>query len=130
MVNFKFQWFNKEIGSPVVTIAEYGLLFNKACVSVMQNPEYILIGFDKDNFAIGINPLEEKTEGAFEFAERERNGYVRINSRDFIRYITQYFPTKPKESLRCVARWEEDMGVLIVDLNQVIDEEDVRKDEA
>lgn len=115
------EWFDPKLGTPSVSIAEYGLTFNKAAVDVMSSPSRVLLGFDHEKKLIVVKPLynpsNEEANKSFSFAERERSGYVRIASKEFIRFIIRYFPgIEINKTIRCLARWDDKEKMLLVDL--------------
>jgi hypothetical protein len=125
-VSESFQWFNPKVGTPIVSVADYGITFNKAASEEMRNPKRIQLGFNAKTKQIGVKALHEvndETENvSFAFANRERNGYIRINSRDFIRFISRHLPElRFDKAVRCLAWWDDEQNVLIVDLNNPID---------
>lgn len=124
-VEINFKWYKPSVGTPIVSVAEYGITFNRAAAEELGNPERIQIGFDTDLKLIGVRPVNntgEKEDDSFPFAGRERNGFTRVNSKDFIRFITRFCPElKLDRAIRCLARWDEQLGVLIVDLNNPVE---------
>lgn len=123
-MGFKFEWFDREIGAPTVTLAEYGLVFNSSAIRTLGKPSRILLGFDKEQLVIAVRPVSDgelPDRATFPFAERIRRGFARINSKDFIRYVNQYLPEPITKGVRCVARWDRGNNALLVDLKQVWD---------
>lgn len=125
-MDLKFEWYDREAGAPSVTLAEYGLVFNAAAVRAMDEPARVALGFDKERRVLGVraaeylNLPESKT---YPFAERFKRGFVRLNSKDFIRYLAQFLPHLDlARAQRFVARWDEAGSMLIVDLNQKVGE--------
>jgi len=115
------EWFDPKLGTPSVSIAEYGLTFNKAAVEIMSNPSRVLLGFDHEKKIVVVKPLyhpsNEETNKSFSFAERERSGYVRIASKEFIKFIIRYFPgIEINKTIRCLARWDDKEKMLLFDL--------------
>lgn len=123
-MGFRFEWYDREVGAPTVSIAEYGLVFNQSAIELLGTPDRIAIGFDKNNLALAIKPITSDNtsfpeNSTFPFAERVRNGeYARINNKDFVRYVSLYMPNPIIKALRCIARWDEDNEFLFVDLKQ------------
>lgn len=124
-VDFNFKWYKPSVGTPIVSVADYGITFNKAAAEEMGNPERIQIGFDENLKLIGVKPVhnaDEEDKDSLPFAGRERNGFTRVNSKDFIRFITRFCPElKFDRAIRCLARWDEQSRILIVDLNNPIE---------
>ena len=122
----EFQWFNPVVGTPIVSIAEYGIAFNSAAAIELGNPERIKLVLNREHKVIGVKPMSNVNKvterETFIFAERERNGYVRINNKDFVRLISLYCPEfKFDKTIRFSAKWDDTEQILIVDLNNVID---------
>jgi hypothetical protein len=124
-VNYSFKWYKPSVGTPIVSVADYGITFNRAAAEEMGNPERIQIGFDENLRLIGVKPIHdsgEEDKDSLPFAGRERNGFTRVNSKDFIRFITRFCPDlKFDRAIRCLARWDEQLGILIVDLNNPVE---------
>lgn len=123
-MNFNFRWYKPGIGTPIVSIADYGITFNKAATEEMGNPQRIQIGFDEHQKIIGVRPIYiyEDDKDSLPFAGRERNGFTRVNSKDFIRFIARYCPEiKFDRAVRCLSRWDENAGILLIDLNNPIE---------
>jgi len=122
MMQSNFEWFNPMVGTPMVSFAEYGLGFNRAAIEALGNPAKVRLGFDKESRIIGIMPATEDDLTAVVFASKERNGYVRISSKDFTRFILRYCPDlKLEKALRCLAWFDEVQGALLADLKQTVD---------
>lgn len=121
-----FKWFSPKLGTPIVSVAEYGITFNKAAAEEMGNPERIQLGFNTEMKLIGVKPLKEYDEElekeSFSFAEKERKGFIRINNKDFIRFISRYCPEiNFSKAVRCLATMDEEQNVLIVDLSNPLE---------
>jgi len=111
----------------MVSMAEYGLTFNRAAVEALGKPSGVRLGFDKVHKKIVVKPVDEVSEGeektsALPFAERERDGYVRISNKDFIRFVVRYCPElNLRKSVRFTAIWDEAEGLMEVDINRPVD---------
>lgn len=119
-------WFDRRSGVPVVSVSEYGLGFNRAAIEMLGYPKAVRLGLSKKRRLIAVQALKAGTDAnGFEFASRERDGYVRINSRDFIRLLQSYHPgLKFEQARRCLARWDDEAGLMYVDLDHVVDKAD------
>lgn len=120
------EWFDPKLGTPSVSIAEYGLTFNKAAIDTMGSPSRVMLGFDKEKNIVVVkalyNPTPEEMSKSFPFAERERNGYIRLTNKEFVRFILRYLPKIDlSKSVRCLAKWDEKQEYLIVDLSTGIE---------
>jgi hypothetical protein len=65
-----------------------------------------------------VQPLEENQAGAVPFAEKRRDEYVRIQSRDFVRFITRHFDINLEKSFRIPAYWDEVYEILVIGLQK------------
>ncbi len=118
----KFEWYNPELGPPIVSIAEYGLTFNNAAINKMENPEAIKIGFDKERLIIGIKPASKKDKNSFEFADKQSRGYIRINNKGFVKLIRAYCNDYDfKQTVRFIGTMDDEKNIFIVDLNKPAD---------
>ena len=120
-MQYEFEWFDRTLGAPTVTIAQYGLIFNTSAIMGLGEPERIMLGFDNEQLIIAVKPISDQAiseSTTFPFRGRIRRGFVRINCKDFVRYIRQYFLQPFTKSWRCVARWDATYHALLVDLRQ------------
>lgn len=54
----KFDWNYIPAGAPYLTIGTLGISLNSAVLSLLGNPNKILLGFDPEAMAIGVKPYE------------------------------------------------------------------------
>lgn len=123
-MSFNFQWIPVDSGPPRVTIASYGIIFSAAAIAVLSKPPYIMIGVDRDAGIIGIKGCEANDQSAycFEFAERERNGSIKIAKRDFIRYLSSVTGVDFMENtVQFEGTYDEEQKILILNLNEASD---------
>jgi hypothetical protein len=105
----------------MVSITQYGLVFNQAAVAALSKPELVMLGFDPEREIIVVKPADEGGDPtlAVPFAPKERNGSVRLATREFLRFL---FSRKPELSsglgTRYSAYWDENERALMVDLRQ------------
>ncbi len=124
-MKYNFMWASPSAGAPIVSIASYGISFNAAVIDLLKRPHSVGIGFDEQNKVIGIMPLsyEEAHEiKAFPFAQRERNGYVRIGNKDFVRYVANKAGLDLRRAVRYAASWDDEENMLIVELDKPLDD--------
>jgi len=124
-MDFNFEWFDKKTGAPIISVARYGLTFNKGAVNKMNKPEYVLLGFDKSSQLIGVKVCDENEEMKTEFSSRERQGYVRINNKQFIKYVASALDDEGKfetKTLQYIGKWYEDSKLMIIDLKKPYNE--------
>jgi hypothetical protein len=125
-MSYNFKWFNKQLGVSKITMADYGLIFNRASIKELGRPDFILLGFDKDSYKVGIKPLvkgqdPELESYAFPFIEKEKDGLIRLNCKDFIKSISRMgLPLNLNPAKKLTAVWDDTADVLIVDLEQAI----------
>lgn len=131
-MEYNFIWSTPSAGAPIVSIASYGITFNNAVIEILKRPDRIMIGYDDDNKIIGIKPLYEDDElnsRSFTFMERERNGYVRIGNKDFIKYLSNKTRVDYSKAVRYFGDWDEKEEILIVNLNNPLDGLDLADEE-
>lgn len=126
----KIDWYKPSLGTPIVTIASYGITFNKSAIYELQEAPYIRFGYVKEQKLIVIQPLQNEQEEAMSFAERKRDNYIRMNNKDLIRFITRYFDMNLDKAIRIPTFWDEEIEALIVDLNKAEMESDDQEDES
>lgn len=132
---FNFEYFDPNLGPISVSIAEYGLTFSKGTVDIMNRPKYVKLGFDKEHLVVGVVPTTEDDERAIPFIEKEKNGYVRINNKEFIRYLIRFFPDDweqrfSNKSIRYLTYWDDENSILVVDLKKTLDKNiDINSDD-
>jgi len=123
---FEFEYFNPALGAITVSIAEYGLTFSKAAVEVLGRPQYVMLAYDKTKQIVGVIPVDEAESKKIEFISKMKNGYVRINTKDFVRFLMKHFPDDPqmfgKKATRYFSYWDEKTNVLVVDLKRLLDQ--------
>lgn len=123
---FEFDFFDPSLGSVTVSVAEYGLTFSRAAVEVLGRPNYIMLAYDKNKCVIGVVPVEKSETRKIEFISKVKNGYVRINTKDFIRFLMKYYPDDAQmfgsKATRYFSYWDENNKALIVDLKRPIDQ--------
>ncbi len=118
-MDFDFEWYNPSIGTPMISLAGYGITFSRSAVNTMRTPAYVKLGFDKQRKLVGIMVCGKEDKNKFEFANREKNNNVRINSRDFIRLISSYMPDlipNDNTTVRFTGVWDEKEGIMTIDL--------------
>lgn len=131
-------WFNAKLGIATVSLASYGLIFSRAAVADMGAPSHVKLGLDAEAQKILAVPVVAEDPHAIEFASRERDGYVRLNTRDFVRLVRGQLRTKGigVQTARFLATWCPETKMLSVDLQVPLDsgldregdEEDQRDD--
>jgi hypothetical protein len=129
-MEYNFEWFNPTVGTPIVTLGEYGLGFNKAAIEALKSPARVRLGYDKKHKVIAVMPAGEDDKAALPFASKERNGYIRVSTKDFARFIMRYNPElKLDKAIRCLAWVDGKTGALLADLSRPIDSEMEGNDE-
>ena len=125
METYSFDFEFVKAGAPIVTISSLGLAFNQLSRSKLGFPLKINVGYDENAHAIGIKAhIEGSNTSFYEFESREKNGWVRIGCKDFVKYLsTQTKIDFNKSAIQFVATFNEDSGILIV----IVDEEHMKK---
>jgi hypothetical protein len=120
---YNFNWYSKENGPAIISVAYYGITFNKAAVDLLNNPKYIKLGIDKNNKLIAVKPLEKNSEDSFIFSEKrnEKYGSVRINNKGFIKLIkSTYSQYDLSETIQFILEKDKELNMFLVDLNSPV----------
>jgi hypothetical protein len=129
-MSFNFNWNAVSGGAPYVTLSTISIAFNSVSIAKLGNPEKVVVGFDEDQCAIGVKAYSgEENIKAYDFANKVKNGWVRIGCRDFIKYLStitgmEFYPAK-----RYVARFDAKEDVLFVLVREAADNENEQQDE-
>lgn len=119
------QWYNAKTGSaPIVSLATYGVTFSSGALDMLDNPQFIMMGFDKDKNSIVVQPCSQENDNTIEFIAKKRNGYVRISNKDFIRFIesvTDDTVKITKNAAKYLAKWDNNENLLLVSLDKPLD---------
>lgn len=120
MAEYHFDFSFIRSGPPVVTLSATGIAFNAGARALLGHPDQIDIGYDAQAKAIGVcahNPTSNSEP--FEFEGREKDGWVRINAKDFSRYLEQQTGMKFREKAKqFLPEFDENSKMLIVVLNE------------
>ena len=112
---FHFDWSCVAAGAPYITISETGIGVNTAGISLLEEPEEVIVGFDERSMAIGIKEYcGEKNAKPFKFRSRIKNGWVRIGCRDFVRYLSSLTGIDFSPAIRYVAHYDSAEKVLYI----------------
>ena len=120
-MSVNFEWFNPKVGTPIVSLASYGITFSKSAVQLMGTPDYVMLGFNRTGRIVGVKICDKTEERKIPFAEKMRNGYVRLNAKDFIRHIISSTGCEHdfgKEVTRYIGTWLQDEKLMLIDLNK------------
>ena len=121
MSEFSFDFSFIRAGSPVVTLSSTGISFNAGARNLLGYPEQVDIGYDVQAKAIGVCAHKDDNGAKpYEFESRAKDGWIRINAKEFSRYLEQQTGMKFREKARqFLPDYNEATKMLIV----VIDEE-------
>lgn len=119
-MNFNFDWNCISAGGPYVTISELGLAFNQPAIAMLNNPETVVIGFDKDNMTIGIADAENMPSDtkSYKFYSRLNNGWVRIGCRDFVKYLSNISGKKFSPAIRFIPQFDDESKIMFVTITK------------
>ena len=120
MDDFSFDFSFIRSGPPVVTLSATGIAFNSGARALLGFPEYVDIGYDSKAKAIGVCPHRVETDQKpFEFEGREKDGWIRINAKDFSRYLEQQTGIRFREKAkRFLPEFYERDKMLVVILDE------------
>lgn len=47
-MGYAVEWFSPSLGTPIVSLAEYGVVFNRAAIAALNSSYAIRVGFDSE----------------------------------------------------------------------------------
>ena len=131
MKEYSFDFSFIKSGAPIVTLNSLGIAFNSLARSMLGYPQFIDIGFDAANCAIGIKGSEALSESNFKFESKEKNGWVRVSCKDFVNYLSVLsgidFISKARQFIATYDD-EKEMLIVVVDKEHLKDKVRVLKD--
>lgn len=131
-MKFNFDWNYVAAGAPYITISELALGFNTPSISLLGNPEEVIIGFDDQTMTIGVKKYDgNENVKSYKFYSRMKNGWVRIGCKEFIKYLSSLTGLKFSPAIRYIAKYDEQEEILyisVMDALQSQKEEEVDED--
>ena len=74
-MKFNFDWNYVAAGAPYITISELALGFNAPSISLLGNPEEVIIGFDDQTMTIGVKKYDgNENVKSYKFYSRMKKG--------------------------------------------------------
>lgn len=126
-MKFNFNWNYVAAGAPYITISELALGFNAPSISLLGNPEEIIIGFDDQTMTIGVKKYDgNENVKSYKFYSRMKNGWIRIGCKEFIKYLSSLTGLKFSPAIRYIAKYDEQEEILYI---SVMDTLQSQKDE-
>lgn len=123
-MTFNFDWNYIASGAPYMTISEYALSFNAPAVSLLGNPEEVVLGFDDKQMVIGVRQYHnEPGIKSFKFYSRMKNGWIRIGCKDFVKYLSQQTGIDFSPAKRYLVQFDADEKLIFVPVQEVPDDE-------
>ena len=124
MDEYSFDFTFIRSGPPVVTLSATGIAFNAGARALLGFPESVDIGYDAKAKVIGVCPHRPETLAEpYEFEKREKDGWIRINAKEFSRYLEQQTGMKFREKAKqFLPEYDEPNKMLII----VLDEEHLK----
>ena len=131
-MKFNFDWNYVAAGAPYITISELALGFNTPSISLLGNPDEVIVGFDDRTMTIGVKKYDgNENIKSYKFYSRMKNGWVRIGCKDFVKYLSSLTGLKFSPAIRYVARYdaeEKSLYISELDGSQGQKEEEVNQD--
>jgi len=117
-MKYNFNWSAVSGGAPYVTISQTSIAFNSVSIEKLGNPEKVDVGFDEENCIIGIKPHDNSSTSSkpFVFAEKIKNGWVRIGCRDFVKYLQVLTGVGFKPAKKYIATYDAINEILIINV--------------
>jgi len=131
-MKFNFDWNYVAAGAPYITISELSLGFNTPSVSLLGNPEEVVVGFDEQTLTIGVKKYDgNENVKAYKFYSRMKNGWVRIGCKDFIKYLSTLTGLQFSPAIRYVAKYDAEEQILYISVRDAFQsqrDEEVNED--
>lgn len=124
MLEFNFDFSFVRSGPPIVTLSATGIAFNAGARNLLDYPDLVDIGYDPQAKVIGVCKHDPSHNSEpFEFESRQKDGWVRINAKEFSRYLEQQTGMKIREKAKqFLPEYDEERKMLIV----ILDEEHLK----
>lgn len=114
-MKFNFDWNYVAAGAPYITISELALGFNAPSISLLGNPEEVIIGFDDQTMTIGVKKYDgNENVKSYKFYSRMKNGWVRIGCKEFIKYLSSLTGLEFSPAIRYIAKYDEQEKILYI----------------
>ena len=118
-MSFNFDWNYVSSGAPYVTVSNLGLAFNMPSVTMLGNPEEVVVGFDEEQLAIGVkNSSGMENVKPYKFYSRIKNGWVRIGCKDFVKYLSTIAGVDFNPAKKYIARFDSEQQILYIKINE------------
>ncbi len=118
-MNFNFDWNYVSSGAPYVTISELSLGFNSPAISMLKNPENIVIGFDEEHLTIGVKDAKGmENVKPYKFYSRMKHGWIRIGCKDFIKYLSAISGITFTPAKKFIARYDPEEQILYIKVSK------------
>ena len=127
-MSFNFDWNYVSAGAPYVTVSELGLAFNVPAVTMLKNPEDVVVGFDEAKLAIGVKDASNMENAkTYKFFSRINNGWVRIGCKDFVKYLSAISGISFSPAKKYVAQLDQEEQILYITIstNEVVGENNI-----
>lgn len=129
-MKFNFDWNYVAAGAPYITISELALGFNTPSVSLLGNPEEVVVGFDEQTLTIGVKKYDgNENVKAYKFYSRMKNGWVRIGCKDFIKYLSTLTGLQFSPAIRYVAKYDTEEQILYISVRDALQSQSQRDEE-
>lgn len=120
-MKFNFDWNYVAAGAPYITISELALGFNTPSVSLLGNPEEVVVGFDEQTLTIGVKKYDgNENVKAYRFYSRMKNGWVRIGCKDFIKYLSTLTGLNFSPAIRYIAKYDTEEQILYISVRDAL----------
>ena len=129
-MDFNFDWNYVAAGAPYVTISELGLAFNSPAITLLNNPEDVVVGFDKDRLAIGVMDAKGNPDvKSYKFYSRLNHGWIRIGCKDFVKYLSSISGISFSPAKKYLANFDDNKKILYITLDSGKEDNEVEEDD-
>ena len=119
MSDFNFDFTLIKRGAPVITLSSLGIALNESTQKLLDNPEYISVGYDAAKKTLALCVTDASDENGYRIGGRARQGWVRVGCKDFIRYLSAETGIDlVKKAKQFFAQFNEEINMVTVEVSQ------------
>ena len=121
-----FIWASKKPKDGIATLYESNITLNKAASSHFESAYNVLLGLDPEQKRVAVKPIskEEYDIGAIPDEKRHKitvkASYARVSNKKFLKEVAKVaqIDLSDNNSVKYKANWNNEQGILVIDLNQ------------
>lgn len=113
-----FEWYIPKNKNNYISIAKYGLTFSNSAIDMMGNPEYVMIGYDKNNNVLAIKTCSKDERKGMRLNKLGKNINIRLANRGLISYLIREGVDIENKAKKYNVRYDKEKGIYYLDLGR------------